>query len=193
MNLVEVEKLAILAQNGDLKAKEYLTEEFKPLILNICKRTFLNGFEFEDIQNECYASLFKALKKYNPEKHRFVAYATITIKNSIISLMKRSKTRDKFDSKSTLILTNNLEYILSNDLELVEDRVMKEMFRSKINTAFNMLEDEERKLIDYVYVKGNPLKKYAERINLSYSRVFKIKKKIVRKLYKFINEEETWI
>ncbi|MNN79492.1 hypothetical protein D3C81_1961450 [compost metagenome] len=111
----------------------------------------------------------------------------------MISLMKRSKTRDKFDSKSTLILTNNLEYTLSNDLEFVEDTIMKEIFKTKFKEAIQMLNYDERNLINYVYVNGNQLKQYASFANLSYSRVFKMKKRIVKKLEEFLLKEEALI
>lgn len=193
MDLIKVEKLAVLAQNGDKLAKEDLANEFRPFILNLSKKTFLNGFEFEDIQNECYRSLFKALKMYNPERERFVAYATITIKNSINLLIRHSTRRNKTDSKSVLTLTDNLENVLSYDLEFVEDRIIQGMINSKLKTAIDELDYEEHELVVYVYIKKCPLKQFAEYIGLPYHKVFKMKNRVLKKLKKILGEDEEWM
>lgn len=193
MNLINVEKLAILAQCGEETAKEEIVREFTPFILNLCKKTYLNGFDFQDIQNECYASLFKALKRYNPEKHRFVAYATITIKNSLIALIKKSKRRDRTDNSSTLILTDNLEHVLQEDFEFVEDRIFKNMINLKLISALEDLEYEEQMLIEYVFIKGNTLKEFSKFIGISYSRAFKMKVRVFKKLRCALGDEREFM
>ncbi|SUY46965.1 RNA polymerase sigma factor, sigma-70 family [Clostridium putrefaciens] len=80
MYYVKFENLVKLAKNGYLSAKEELSAEFTPFILNLSKKSFINSYEFEDIKNECYGTLFKCIKVYDCDKHRFVAYATNAIK-----------------------------------------------------------------------------------------------------------------
>ena len=46
-----IEKLVSDCKNGDKNSKEKLIEEFKPYIINISKRTFIYGYEFEDLMN----------------------------------------------------------------------------------------------------------------------------------------------
>jgi len=54
---------------------------------NISKKTFIDGYEIHDIQNQCYETLFKCVSFYNLEKHRFVAYASNSIRNNINDLI----------------------------------------------------------------------------------------------------------
>jgi len=58
MNFEYIEDLVFKCKNGDMLSKEKLAEEFRPLILNISKRTFIDGYEMRDLQSECYQSLF---------------------------------------------------------------------------------------------------------------------------------------
>ncbi|NFH80184.1 hypothetical protein FDA09_00635 [Clostridium botulinum] len=86
-----IENLVRKSKNGDKLSKEKLIEEFRPFILNLSKRTFVDGYDLYDIQHECYKNFFKCLKSYKLKKHRFVVYATNGIKNNINNLIKRSK------------------------------------------------------------------------------------------------------
>lgn len=80
MNFDYIENLVRRCKNNDEAAKEKLADEFKPLIYNISKKTFVDGYSIYDIQQECYKSLFKSVSMYNLEKHRFVAYTTNAIR-----------------------------------------------------------------------------------------------------------------
>lgn len=75
-----IEYLVRLSQTGYNHSKEKLIEEFRPFIINISKRTFINGYDFEDIVSEYYQILFKYISLYKAKTHRFVAYATNGIK-----------------------------------------------------------------------------------------------------------------
>ncbi len=65
MDYKYIETLARKAKDGDVHSKEQLAEEFKPFIINLANKTFIHGYDFYDLQNECYHSLFKCLSLYN--------------------------------------------------------------------------------------------------------------------------------
>ena len=46
-------------------SKENLAKEFNPYIKNLCSKTFIHGYDFYDLQNECFQSLFKCVSSYN--------------------------------------------------------------------------------------------------------------------------------
>lgn len=58
MNFEYIEYLVSKCKNGDNLSKEKLTEEFRPLIFNLSKRSFIDGYEIQDIQNQCYETLY---------------------------------------------------------------------------------------------------------------------------------------
>jgi len=104
MDFDYIEDLVTKCKNNDVAAKEKLAAKFRPLIYNISKRTFIDGYDIRDIQNEAYKSLFKCVSTYNLEKHRFVAYATNAIKNNMGDLIKRIKTRRSTEGYKFCIL-----------------------------------------------------------------------------------------
>lgn len=187
MNLIENERLAVLAKMGNDQAKEDLANNFKPFILNLCKKTFLNGYEFEDVQNECYKSLFKALNKYNPENKRFVAYATKSIKNALSNLIRSSTRHDKTDNRSILTLTDCLEHTLAYDIDFVEDELFPKIEILNLKAAIEKLAKEEKELIKFVYIKNQPLKVYAKQSGIPYSTSIRMRKRSLEKLRDIIN------
>ena len=85
-----IEELALKSKADDMKSKEKLIEEFKPLIMKISQRTFIYGYTSYDIENECYSILSSCLDSYKSENHRFVAFATISLKNNINYILRKS-------------------------------------------------------------------------------------------------------
>ena len=112
MDFEEIESSVKLSKIGDKIAKEELMVKFTPLILNLSKKTFVNSYEFTDIKNECYHTLFKCVNLYNLDRHRFVAYATKAIKNSVNLLIRVSIRRNQSDGPETFVLDGKLENTL---------------------------------------------------------------------------------
>lgn len=68
MNFNYMETLVTKSKNGDSQAKEIIFNEFRPMILNLSKRTFVHGYDFSDIDHEYYATLLKCIKVYDLDK-----------------------------------------------------------------------------------------------------------------------------
>ncbi len=189
MNFSKIENLVLLSKVGDEKAKEELAKEFKPFILNLCKKSHVNGFEFEDLKNECYQTLFKCVKVYSPEKHRFVAYATNAIKNSINNLIRISIRRENRDGPKTLILNDNLEHVLSYDMDFVEDKIYKAALNKTLKAALKNLTRDELELIEFVYFKKHSLKLYSDLKGISYVKATNMKNTMLNKLRETLTKE----
>ena len=169
MNFEYIECLVTKCKNDDKLSKEKLAEEFRPLIFNISKRTFIDRYEIHDIQNQCYETLFKCVSLYNLEKHRFVAYATNAIKNNINDLIKRIQTRSYTDGNAALSLHDDVEKDLpSQDISL-EDLFCDQCDYDDLRLAINNLTEEEKELIDFIFYKNNTVQNYACINNMCYS------------------------
>ncbi len=189
MDYEYIEKLVHNSRSGDKSSKEKLVNEFRPLILNIAKRTFLHGYENNDIQNECYKTLFKCLSMYNMESHRFVAYASNGIRNNINDLIKRVKTRSSTEGSEALTLSDTLEDSLLSNEDTIEDALCSKADYDALKSAILSLSKEERELIKFVFLKGNTLAAYASLKNLPYSTANRKKKVALMKLNKYINAQ----
>lgn len=186
MNFNEIEALVAAAKAENKLSKEKLAENFKPFILNLSSKTFINGYDKEDIQNECYRILFNCVSAYNLDKHRFVGYAMSGIRNSINDLIERSIKRSPLEGKEALILSDNLEYILPSQMDALEDMLWNKIASELLKNAMDSLSQEERELIIFVYFKNSSLRTYAYWKNMCYSTASKKKQTILNKLKNYI-------
>ncbi|EHI98755.1 RNA polymerase sigma factor, sigma-70 family [Clostridium sp. DL-VIII] len=182
-----IESLVYKCKNGDVIAKENLASEFRPLIINISKRTFIDGFDRNDIKNECYQSLFKCVSLYNLEKHKFVAYASNGIKNNINDLIKHIKTRSSTNGDDALSLHADVEKDLPSQGISLEDLFCDRCDSEDLKLAINNLTEEEKELIDFIFFKNNTIQDYAYYKNMCYSTACLKKKITLKKIYDYIS------
>lgn len=182
-----VENLVKESKDGIESSKEKLIEEFKPFIMNVCKRTFVHGYEFQDIENECYKILLHCIELYDLDKHRFVAYATNGIKNSINYIIRHNVQYNNINGTSAQILTSEIEEsLISGDMS-TEDILCTKCDHEQLNYAIHKLDEKESELINSIYYKGLSVRKYAQLKNLSYSTIVKRKRSILDKLFTHMN------
>lgn len=182
MNFNEIEALVAAAKAENKLSKEKLAQEFKPFILNLSSKTFISGYDREDIQNECYRILFNCVSAYNLDRHRFVGYAMSGIKNSINDLIERSIKRSPTEGMEALILSDNLEHILPSQMDALDDMICDKTALELLKNAINSLSEDERELIIFVYFRNSSLRTYAYWKNMCYSTAGKKKQTILNKL-----------
>ncbi|HBJ1650178.1 TPA: sigma-70 family RNA polymerase sigma factor [Clostridium botulinum] len=187
MDLKYVEMLAKKSKHGDNVSKEKLIEEFRPFIKNLSRKTFIHGYDKDDLENECYKNLFKCLNSYNLEKHRFVAYATNGIKNNLNDLIKKTKNRDNAEGSSALTLTDNLEHTLPSNNENLEEMLCNQCDLETLKTAIKNLTEEEQELIDFIFFKNNTIRLYSTLKDMCYSTAAKRKIVALRKIGRIID------
>ncbi len=187
MDLKYVEMLAKKSKDGDNLSKENLIEEFRPFIRNLSRKTFIHGYDKNDIENECYKNLFKCLNSYNLEKHRFVAYATIGIKNNLNDLIKKTKNRDNSEGSCALTLSDNLEDALPSNEPNLEDMLCNECDLDLLKYAIKKLTKEEQELIDFIFFKNNTIRLYSSLKNMCYSTAAKRKMDVLKKINKIFS------
>ena len=168
MNYTQIETLVQSSQQSNHTSKELLAEAFKPFILNVSKRTFINGYDFYDIQNECFKILFNCVTLYKPETNRFVAYATSGIRKSLNDLIKKSKNRSYAEGHEALILCGYLEHLLPSEIPTTEEILCEKADYEIATSALNKLPSKEKDLITYVFIKQNTVREYAQLYNINY-------------------------
>ncbi|GAA0077109.1 hypothetical protein UT300005_14870 [Clostridium sp. CTA-5] len=182
MNFKQIESLVSQAKDKNNLSKELLAKEFTPFILNLSKKTFIDGYDINDIQNECYRILFKCVEAYDIKKHRFVAYATIGIKNCINDLIKKGKNRSSSEGSEALILSDNLENVLTSDSPSLDEMFSNRSDYEELQKAVDTLNHEEKELILFVFFKNNSLRSYAYWKNMCYSTANYKKRALIQKL-----------
>ncbi len=187
MDLKYVEMLAKKSKDGDNLSKENLIEEFRPFIRNLSRKTFIHGYDKNDIENECYKNLFKCLNSYDLEKHRFVAYATNGIKNNLNDLIRKTKNRDNSEGSCALTLSDDLEDALPSNEPNLEDMLCNECDLDLLKYAIKKLTKEEQELIDFIFFKNNTIRLYSNLKNMCYSTAAKRKMDVLKKINKIFS------
>lgn len=187
MNYSYIETLVKKCRDGDNLSKEKLAEEFTPFILNFSRKTFIHGYEFCDIESECYRILFRCVEIYDPSRHRFVSYAINGIKNSIYYIMKQSIKYRYIHGQSTSPLTPELSEILTSSGKSTEEIICLKSECEPLKYVLTKLNPTELNLINNIYFKRITLKEYAKINKISYSCAAVRKRKILDKLYMHIN------
>ena len=186
MDLNYVESLVVLAKTGDKQAKEKIIEEFRPFIINLSNKTYIHGYEFSDIQNECYCSLLKAINLYDIERHRFVAYASRCIRLNLYDLIRCNLSKNKVNGKETLELNENLDSLYLSDNTNIDELVITKQNYQIINKALNNLSTEEKRLFKHLIIDNKPLTDYAFINNIYYHSAQSQKNKLLKKLHNLI-------
>lgn len=192
VNYDYIEELVAKTKYGDLISKENLIKEFTPFINSLSKKTFIHGYEKSDIQNECFLTLINCISQYKLDSHRFVGYATNSIKNRLCNLLNIDDKRKDIDGLFSLSDDIECNASLCHDME--NDSIILEYQHLKLLSAIkNDLSDSEKHLINFVFFNKNTLINYAHHENISYVTASKRKKKVLKKLKTYIiGGNELW-
>ncbi len=136
------EELVSIAQNGNDEALELILSRYKNLIHAKAKPYFLAGADDDDIMQEGFIGLYKAVKDFDGERFPvFKVFAGVCIKRRIITAVKAASRKKHLPLNSYVSLDKNT-YDDDSDVTLLD--VM----------AFNELQDPEAIFIDRENVDG---------------------------------------
>ena len=114
------EDIALLAQQGDADASEYLLNKYKNFVRSKARSYFLVGADHEDIVQEGMIGLFKAFRDFRPDKlASFHAFAEICVTRQIITAIKTA-TRQKHIPLNSYVSLNKPIYEEESDRTLLD-------------------------------------------------------------------------
>lgn len=170
------EDLVLRGKAGDKEALDELIRKFTGYIIKCANNVYINGYTQEDLIQEGYVSLVKAVDKYDPKRGNFTAYVTFAIKKNF-NYKIRGKARENYIGSLDYEVNQNTQLLdmLSTKENIEEDYVKNEVL-GEISKVINNLPKELREVIDYYYIsnKGS-LKEYAEEKNINYSTLIRRK------------------
>ena len=97
----------ILAQDGNKESMENLVKKYQGLVYQNGKNFFLKDGSLDDVFQEGFIGLIKAIKAYDSTKNAsFATFATLCIRRNIISAIKYANS-EKFKILNLAIHSNN--------------------------------------------------------------------------------------
>ena len=148
-----------IAQNKNNTALECLIDRYKDIVGMKANKFFMIGSEKEDMLQEGYIGLYKAVKSYNQEKQNsFKTFAGMCIERQMITAVKNSNRQKHIPLNSSLSL-NSGAYDEDNNTEVLEildtrktgedplDIITKKEYFTVVESAINdSLSDYEKKV-----------------------------------------------
>ncbi len=193
------EELALLAQQGDDAALEYLLNKYKNFVRSKARSYFLIGADHEDIVQEGMIGLYKAIRDFKPEKlSSFRAFAELCITRQIITAIKTA-TRQKHIPLNSYVSLNKPIYDDESDRTLLdvitEGRVAnpEDMLISQEDVGLiedkigQMLSSLEREVLS-AYLDGKSYQEIAQELDRHVKSIDNALQRVKRKLEKFLTE-----
>ena len=171
--------------------KERVIQHIKLAQILASKYFNIPGASREEILSEAQTALVKASMAYQEDKGPFIPFAGTVIRNALNSLFKKQLRQVQMIGKSldeTIHGATQFGTRIGNLGQNLKDNsgcVFKEVKKRELNTemvkALNTLNDEEKRLILYIY-NGKSLREIAEIQKKSKQAVFKKLKQVFQKL-----------
>ena len=198
------------------KSKKEIVLENLPLVKKVASKIYKrlpeNSLEFEELVNVGVIGLIKAIDKYDENKAKFSTYAYIKIRGEILdflrkldfvsrSVREKIKNGDWEDVKSEAAIFLSIEESLFGDDSSLtlgdtlasseaspEEVVISKDLKRVLAEAVSKLSDNEKLVLQLLFVEEFDLKSAAEVMGVSVSRVSQIKKAALLKLREFLKD-----
>lgn len=192
------DEVAVLAQQGDGEALEYLLDKYKNFVRARARSYFLIGADHEDIVQEGMIGLYKAIRDFKQDKQTsFRAFAELCVKRQIITAIKTA-TRQKHVPLNSYVSLNKPLYDEESDrtlLDVIEGRVTnpEDLFISQeevahiqeqIGTVLSDLEQEALK----AFLEGKSYQEIALMLNRHVKSIDNALQRVKRKLTRFLEK-----
>lgn len=163
---------------------EELVKENEPFMRKLIKNKFVDGYDREDLYQECLMVLDRCNREYDDSKNtKFSTFLYISVSNMLADLIKTSKREKRPD-----IINFDFDDTMFNDV-IDNNDVVDELDRAVLyNTMLEVLRTLPRGDITIaVYDGQKTMKEVAEEHGISESRVQQLNKRNINFLKKIFN------
>jgi RNA polymerase sporulation-specific sigma factor len=195
------EEIAMLAQQGDSDATEWLLNKYKNFVRSKARSYFLVGADHEDIVQEGMIGLFKAFRDFKPDKlASFRAFAEICVTRQIITAIKTA-TRQKHIPLNSYVSLNKPIYDEESDrtlLDVITERratnpeeliIGQEDLSSIEGKIGEVLSDLEWEVLT-AYLEGKSYQEIARELGRHVKSIDNALQRVKRKLEHLMDEEK---
>jgi RNA polymerase sporulation-specific sigma factor len=177
-----LESLVEKAKNGDRIALMDIIERYKFLIVRLASSYHIPSYEFEDLVQQGYLSVIKAVNLYKLGSNTFDGYCIHSIRTNFKALLKGKIKHYREVPNEEPIKTNvAAEYSFTLEDEVIAYEEIKRLY-----DALEKLDPVERDVVERFYLLEDSLKEIACDGDNNYYEYRKIKNKALEKLKKYI-------
>ena len=187
----------VMAQDGDIMAKDKLIEHNLRLVVFLAKKYENVKVDLEDLVSIGTIGLIKAINTYSMDKNiKLATYASRCIDNEILMyLRKNKKTNSEISLEESLSYDAegnelHLEDIIGTDSNIVPRNVLEKDDKKIILEEIAKLNKRDKEIMTLRYgLEGNQektQKEVADLLGISQSYISRIEKKVIKKLQAII-------
>ena len=189
----EEEFYLIMANDGDIMAKDKLIEHNLRLVVFLAKKYENTKVDLEDLVSIGTIGLIKAINTYSMDKNiKLATYASRCIDNEILMYLrknKRARTEVSFDESLSFDVDGNelhLEDILGTEPDIVTKNIEEENDRKAMLEEIEKLNRRDKEIMVMRYgllgCEEKTQKEVAEILGISQSYISRIEKKVIKRL-----------
>lgn len=174
-----------LAKDENMDAMEEICRRFECLAIKLCRRTYIRGWEMNDLMQTVSMALIKAVKMYKNCGTSFPSYAASAMRRELYYRIRSTMSKPSCCSIYAGH-DNGEDFFDAFEIEdknccIEEDFVHSEKIEF-LKEAVLMLPEKERDLIVECFFHEMSLKEYSKKKGMSYRNAGYIKKKALSRL-----------
>lgn len=171
-----MEELIRRAKEGDREAAVCIIDKYKYLVLKKAYDYHVPGYDFEDLVQQGYLSIIKAIHMYKLGSKSYNGYFISTINTNFAALLK-GEIKHFREIPDENILNKDEAYDFTIEDQLIAYEEVKELY-----AAMDKLEPIEREILNRYYINDESFKEIACDIELGYDRTTYLRTRAVKKL-----------
>ena len=175
-NNIQEDDLINLAKNGNKQALDSIVSKYGEAVNMKANKYYINGAEKDDLIQEGYIGLFKAVKSFKPEEENsFKNFANLCIERQMITAVKGSNRQKHIPLNSYISLSNEtyenndgekesqlIDLLSSETVEDPLETITKNEYYQNVEESINNSLSKFEKQVLNEYIKG---KSYVEIAN----------------------------
>lgn len=171
--------------NGDELAREDLILSYRPMVYWLAKKLKVPYNTFPDLIQEGMVALIGAVDAFDVTRNnRFSTYAYYKIRGRMINFLQRVEAKAPLPVDEIVFVEEDTKSALvHNDMEVSEWTI-------DLRQAMDTLSLREADIINALVVEGRAARDVASEVNLDISHVYRIRRKALTKLKKWLGNSE---
>lgn len=177
-------ELWVKSSAGDEAAREALILAYRPMVYWLAKKLKVSYSTYPDLIQEGMIALICAVDAFDVErKNRFSTYAYYKINGRMINFLQRVEAKAPITVDETVFI----------DEDFRAASIASEADRSEwtidLARALDSLSEREADIVNAVVIEGRMARDVANEINIDVSHVYRIRRKALAKLRKWLGTE----
>lgn len=182
----EERDLWLRCSRGDEEAREELILAYRPMVYWLAKKLKVPYSTYPDLIQEGMVSLISAVDRFDVERNNcFSTFAYYKIKGGMINFIQR------VEAKAPIPVDDETVFIHEGQQTVrISEHADKAEWTLDLEGAMNSLSQREAEIVRALVIEGRIAKEVAEEEDLDISHIYRIRRKAIAKLRKWLKADE---